>query len=509
MRLTLRDIKKTFAAPVLRGIDLAIASGEIVGLVGENGAGKSTLANIVMGMVSPDGGAMLLDGKPHAPRSAREAQTSGIAAAKQELSLVDTLSVAENILLTSLPARRGVIRRDEVRKQATDLLATVGLGSLRPDADLRGMSLAQRQLIEFAKAIATPSRLLILDEPTAALTAPQADLLHRVVAERAQAGTSVLYISHRLTDVLNFCHRVVVLRDGELVRTAPAHELTVDDLIELMSGRRQLADAERSAPMRRGAPALVAHEVTTAKLPHPVSFSVHAGEVVGIAGLAGAGRTELLEALYGLAPLTTGTVTRQSGPVATAIRTVPEAVANGMGMVSEDRKLSGIFAGHSPGFSMTLAAIGSFARRGMIDWRREKMQAAEFAAKLRVKSAGAADITSLSGGNQQKILFARWLMRGVDVLLLDEPSRGVDVGSKLEIHREIRALAEAGCAVLVVSSEIEELTAISDRILVLSARRLVRSFEEPPFDTAAILAAAFEEHVASRGMNSSTRQEVQ
>ncbi len=507
MRLAIDGIGKRYAAPVLRGVSLALAPGRILGLVGENGAGKSTLANIITGVVPADAGTMAVDGVPYLPASPRAAIGAGVALASQEFSLFDTLDVADNLCIGAPPRAGLLIDRAGSRAAARALLDEVGLPHIAVDAPLAGQSVATRQLIEFAKALATGARLICLDEPTAALAGPEADRLHAVMAARARGGTVFLYISHRLQDVIDRCDDVAVLRDGVVVLAAPTTGLTTGALIAAMSGRAAVAQSGRAVTAVPGPPALVATGITTAALPHPVDLTLRRGEIVGLAGLAGAGRTEFIEALFGLAPLTGGSVVRQDGAAATAVRSPRGAVAAGIGLVTEDRRASGIFAGQSPAFTASIAAIASLATRGIVRAGEERRRVAAQIDALGIRWAGngngagdngGGDVARLSGGNQQKLLIARWLIRGVDVLLLDEPTRGVDAGATRDIHDEIRRLAASGCAVLMVSSELEELAALADRIVVLSSRRIVAQFAAPPFDTAAILTAAFDAHVGTR-----------
>jgi ribose transport system ATP-binding protein len=497
-RLEIKGLFKAFAAPVLIDVSLSIAAGEIRGLVGENGAGKSTLINIVTGVLPRDAGEMLLDGVVFNPRRPHDASASGIAVVSQELSLIETLDVSDNLLLRSLPSRWGIVNKMRAHAASAALIEHVGLTAVRPDTAVAALSLSERQILEFAKAIAKPSRLLILDEPTAALTAPQADRLHDIIAEMAARGTAILYVSHRLNDVRAVCHRVSVLRDGRMTRTAAAADITVPEMIEAMSGREPAAEPAARSLRRSGPVALRLRAATTAALPHAIDLDLIGGEILGVAGLAGSGRTELLEALFGMAPLRTGSVTRQSDDESVAIASPAVAVANRIGLLSEDRKASGIFAGQSVAFNMSLPALGATAGP-VVDRRRETDAVGALVASLRIRCSGPGqDIAELSGGNQQKVLFARWMMRGIDVLLLDEPTRGVDVGAKFDIHEHIRKLADAGCAVLVVSSEIEELTALADRIIVLSARRVAAEFTGRPWQVEQILKAAFHEHVGAR-----------
>jgi ribose transport system ATP-binding protein len=499
-RLDIVGLGKSFATPVLRDVAFSIAPGEVLGLVGENGAGKSTIVNIINGALRPDCGTVRLDGALHQPDNPRSAYRAGVAVNSQELSLIDTLTVAENILLRALPTSFGLIEGHALKARARLLLDEIGLNDVSLDADVATLSLGRRQMLEFAKAVVLPSRLLILDEPTAALTGPQADQLHAIMAERARAGTAVLYISHRLQDVLSVCDRIAVLRDGEMVLVARSADLDVSKIIAAMSGRPPSQPLEARAKVRSPQPVLSVRGVTTKALLLAVDLDLYGGEILGLSGLAGAGRTELIEALYGLAPLTGGTVERHRSGVVARIRSPADAVAQQMGLLTEDRRVSGIFAGRTTGFTMSVAALRLLSRVGFVRRNAEADRVAELATALGIRSAGDnADIAQLSGGNQQKALFARWLMRGVEVLLLDEPTRGVDVGAKADIYHEIRKLASQGCAILIVSSEIEELISLCDRIKVVSGGQLVGEFEPPDFDRGAILTAAFQGHLGARG----------
>lgn len=493
MRLSVRGLAKAYAAPVLKGIDFDVAPGEIRGLIGENGAGKSTFFNLLAGFVPRDGGTIAVDGIDYRPAGVRDAFRRGISMQTQELSLVGTLSVAENLRLGALPARFGWIGREVLEEQAAEMIALLGLTGVTPDMPVDALSLADRQMLEFGKALSRPATILILDEPTAALSAQQAERLHEVMRARADAGTAILYASHRLEDVRHVCDTVSVMRDGHIITTGGAAAMSAAAMIEAMSGR-SLASVRSAAAADTGPVLLEASGITTRALPHPVSLQLAAGEIVGLAGLAGAGRTEVIEALFGLAPLLSGTVAVGSGRVTSAGR----AVALGLGLVTEDRKHSGIFAGQGIAFN---AAIAGRDSGFVIDRAEEAVRVKGLIDLLGIRCSGPdQDIASLSGGNQQKVLFARWLLAGSRILLLDEPGRGVDVAAKHDLYAQAIRLAEAGGTVLVASSELEELTALCDRILVLSARRLVAEFKGPAstgqnWDEKAILAAAFEGHV--------------
>lgn len=500
-RLRVDRLDKAFATPVLNGVSLTVQPGEIHGLVGENGAGKSTLMNILAGMLRHDAGTIHLDGVDYAPANTRAALIAGVSITAQELSLIATLPVAHNILLKRLPRAGLWLDRRAIRRAAEDALARVGLADLDPELPAGRLALAQRQLVEIAKALAGRSRLLILDEPTAALTGPQADRLHDIVRARAANGCSVIYISHRLDDVRAVCDTVSILRDGQVRVTARAADLSVRDMIREMSGQDLIA-AAGERPRGVGDQALRVDGLTTAALPHSIDLTCHAGEIVGLAGLAGSGRSELLEGIYGLARRTGGRVAVVEDGRTMSIHTPRQAVRGGVGLLAEDRRTQGILAGHPIAANMTLAGLARISTRwGRIARACERRATTGLIDRLDIRCTGPDQpVDRLSGGNQQKVLLGRWLHSQARVLLLDEPTRGVDVGAKHAIHDHLRALRQAGCAIVVASSEIEELIALCDRILVLSGRKLVAGFDRGRWHQEAILSAAFSEHTAAGRM---------
>lgn len=501
VRLSVSNLNKAYSTPVLKHMSLSVLRGEVHAIVGENGAGKSTLANILAGNLVEDSGVISLDGRPYKPVSPRDAIEAGVSVAAQELTIIDTLSVAENIALRHLPHRNFVILRSPLEQMARRLLRLVGLDGMPPDVHASELSIAERQLLELAKAVATDCRLLILDEPTSALAGPQAERVHQIIADLTANGTSVIYISHRLDDVLRISNTVSILRDGEIVISAPADSMTVADMMEHMSGRSAQRAGTRDVTARADTPVLEADHVTTDHLPHPISLSCYRGEIVGIAGLAGSGRSELLQALFGLAPLTGGEVRRCRRTGKTAIQNASQAVREGIGFLGEDRQSMGVFAGQSiltnimiPGDSVGVSGLRLVDRNGELAAGRELV------GKLAIRCAGLdQDIAQLSGGNQQKTLIARWLRCDSDVLLLDEPTRGVDVATKGAIYELLFELQDRHKAMVVTSSELEELMALCGRILVLSGRKPVRIFERGDWSETALLAAAFDELVDAPG----------
>jgi len=439
---------------VLEGVDFEVRAAEVHALVGENGAGKSTLMNIVSGIVAADAGQMLWEGRPVKLRGPREAQELGITFVHQELALAPQLSAAENIFLGRHPAGRGWVRWREIHERARELLSGLGhsIDARRLVADL---SLAERQLVEIARALAFRARLIIMDEPTAPLAEQDAAALFRTIRNLRGRGVSVIFISHRLKEIFQVADRVTVLRDGRRVLTTEVAGASLGDLVRAMVGT-ELNDS-------------VAHETAAAvdgeeaiRVEGPVSFAVRRGEVVGLAGLAGAGRTELLEWLFG-AGRQTGQVFVNGRPV--RVRTPLDAIRHGMALVPDDRKAKGLVLGATLHQNIALA---SGRGQWFIRAAQERQAAGQLLGELRIKAAGLDQrVLYLSGGNQQKAVLAKWLYAGARVFLLDEPTRGIDVRSKAEIYDLVRGLASRGAAVLVASSELEELLRLADRIVVL------------------------------------------
>lgn len=499
-RIVAEGICKSFSTEVLHRVDLAIPAGSIHGLVGENGAGKSTLAKILSGLESADAGSLWLDDRPYRPTSAAESLEAGVAICAQELSLVDDLSVAENILLPTSTARLARIDRKSSDANAEKLLGVVGLEGVAPGIRVGRLGLAQKQLVEIAKALATGAKLLILDEPTSALTGPQSDRLHAILRDRVDGGVTVIYISHRLGDVLAVCDRVTVLRDGRIRLTRSSDDVSEQTLIREMAGEDADFDGDRRSQKRYAEPHLSVTDLRSPELPHPISFDCKRGEILGIAGLAGSGRTELLRAVFGLDRRLGGSVTIDVEGGATEIHTARQAIRCGTGFVAEDRARAGVFPDQALAFNVTVAGLGRIAdRAGRLIRSRERTAVAELLRELRVRSEGVDQkMRELSGGNQQKSMIARWLHCGSRLLLLDEPTRGIDVAAKLAVHEELIRLRDAGMSIVAVSSEMEELRSLCDRILVLSNRKLVAEFHRGNWNQEDILAAAFSEYVQAR-----------
>jgi len=487
--LTARGLGKRYAAPVLSGVDFELRAGEVHAVVGANGAGKSTLARILSGLTAPDAGAMTLNGRPYAPRNKAEAELAGVQIVIQELNLVGTLSVAENLFLRELPRCLGFVDRSALHARARTALAAVGLEDVEPDTPVARLGVGRQQLVEVAAALARSSRVLILDEPTAALTDPEVEVLFGHIRRLTARGVGVLYVSHRMDEIRRIAHRTTVLRDGRVVETAPAADLPLDRVVQLMVGRGA-ADRVEMPPRALGEIALLVEGLGRGAAVRDVSFEVRAGEILGVAGLVGSGRTELLRALFGADPPDAGRVHVRGRAV--AIRSPRDAVRAGLGMIPEDRKAHGLLLPRSVRVNATLAHLRAMARPG--GWlvsNRERAAADAATRGVALQGAGVErPVAELSGGNQQKVVLARWLLRDPDVLLCDEPTRGIDVAAKATVYRLLGELAARGKALVVVSSELRELTALCDRIAVMSAGRLAATFERSTWTEAGIMDAA-------------------
>ena len=494
--LTLRAIEKAFAAPVLERIDLDVRPGEVHALVGENGAGKSTLAKIVAGVLAPDAGEIALDGATWRPSSRVDAERAGVCLVLQELNILPTLSIAENVRLgRPFPQRFGFVRWRELEADARSALDRVGLGDIAVNRPIEALGIGQQQLVEIARGLSRRVRLLVLDEPTASLAPREVALLVREVRALTAAGSAVIYISHRLDEVLSLADRVSVLRDGRLVETREARETTPSALIASMVGR-DIGSAQVEAARRLDE--VVLRVVGLARPPavRDVSFDVHAGEIVGLAGLMGSGRTETLRCLFGADRPTAGKV-HLAGRAATApFETTIDAAAHGVGLLPEDRRHQGVITGLAVQPNLTIGRVASFASpAGWIDLARERRDAGALAARLNVRCRSLEQpVSELSGGNQQKVAFGRWLSRACRVLLCDEPTRGIDVAARHAIHAQLRELAASGVAIVVASSDLAEVITLSDRVVVLSGGRVERVLSREDATEAAIAEAAFASH---------------
>jgi ribose transport system ATP-binding protein len=471
----MRGVRKAFGATVaLDDVNLAVGAGEVCALVGQNGAGKSTLMSILSGATRPDGGAMTLDGEAYAPDSPRDARRAGVAMIYQELSLAPHLSVMDNIALGLEPAapgalgRLGVVDRSSVRQTARTALEQLGHPDIPLESRVGELSPAWQQLVEIARAVATGARVLVLDEPTSSLAQSDVQRLFALIARLKLKGLAIVYISHFIEEVLQVSDRFAVLRDGRNAGEGITSQARADDIVGLMVGRT-LEDLYPRRTRHRGEPVLVVERLESDRLA-PASFSVHRGEIFGIAGLLGAGRTRLLRALFGLDAVKSGSVRlgMYRGPWLPA-----ESWDRGIGMLSENRTGEGLALELSVGDNMTLTRLENLGPSFFVLPSRQRAAARKWIERLGIRTSGPAQrVAGLSGGNQQKVAIARLLHHDVDLLLLDEPTRGIDVSSKAQIYRLIDEQVASGKAVLLVSSYFPELLALCDRIAVMSRGRL-------------------------------------
>ncbi|HXI53793.1 MAG TPA: sugar ABC transporter ATP-binding protein [Candidatus Saccharimonadales bacterium] len=468
--LEMAGMEKSFpGVRALRHGALTLRAGEVHALVGENGAGKSTLIKILAGAHPPDAGEIRIDGRHVRIPSPRQSSRLGIAVIHQEFNLVPTLSVRENIFLGREPARAGWVLEGAERRELAELWVRLGL-RMDPESLCATLSVAEQQLVEIAKALARQARILVMDEPTAALSEREVGRLLALVRELRAQGLGIIYVSHRLGEVLSLSDRITVMRDGELVATAPVADFTRERLIETMVGRKLEAEfPARSA--RPGPPRLVVRDLCRGRSVRGVSFEVGRGEVVGLAGLVGAGRTETVRLLFGADRADSGSVSVDGRSV--RLRSPRDAIQAGLCLLTEDRKQEGLVLGLPVRENFGLPNLRTFSRAGFLRRGAERTACGGFVRTLGIRLAHVDQAAyQLSGGNQQKVVLAKWLQANAEVVIFDEPTRGVDVGAKFEIYQLINELAAAGKAVLMVSSELPEVLGMSDRILVMRAGRI-------------------------------------
>jgi ribose transport system ATP-binding protein len=463
--------------------------GEVVALIGENGAGKSTLMKILAGVQAPDEGQILMDGAPAAITSVQSALSLGISLIHQELNLSDNLDVGANIFLGREPRRWGWIDRSRIRRESRRVLDRVGL-RVDPDTIAGRLSIGQQQLVEIAKALATRARVLIMDEPTSSLSQHEVDQLFRVIKDLRERGVCVVYISHRLGEVKQLADRVVALRDGENAGELSHHEIDHEAMVKLMVGR-DVAQFYVRQPHTPGAAVLSVRGLRTAAHPaHALSFDVRAGEIVGVAGLVGAGRTEMLRALFGVDRIVAGDVL--IGGVRRRLRDPVDAIRAGLALAPEDRKLQGLIAEFSLRQNVGLAGLRRYCRLGgLLNSSRELRDTQEMIRRLSIKTPHVDQVVQyLSGGNQQKVVLGKWLSLAPRLLLLDEPTRGIDIGAKHEIYAVMERLAEQGVAILFVSSEMQEILGMSDRVLVMHEGRIAGELASAELSEEAVMRLA-------------------
>jgi ABC-type sugar transport system ATPase subunit len=455
-------------------VDLTVKRGEVMALVGENGAGKSTLMKILSGVYQPDGGTIMMDGEPVVPGNPVNARDElGISIIYQEFNLALNLSVAENIYLGRMPTRNGFVRFDSLYKQASTFLNRLGT-DLNPRTRVAKLSVAQQQMVEIAKAISYDARLLIMDEPTAALTLHETEILLDVTRGLRDEGVGIIFITHRLDEVFQIADRVTVLRDGKMVGDHPIQDMNRPELVRLMVDR-DLSSLYPTKDHEIGPPLLEVQDLSVPKKLYDISFELRKGEIVGIFGLLGAGRTELAYALFGSGPNPTGEVTLNGQPA--KIRSSVGATVAGIGYVPEDRKLQGLILPMTVRENITLAALRKLSSGTFVQSSQERKVADDFIDDLQIRTPSREQkVKNLSGGNQQKVVLAKWLANKPNVLILDEPTRGIDVGAKAEVHEIMAQLAAQGQGILMISSDMPEVLGMSDRILVMHEGHLTAEF---------------------------------
>jgi len=496
--LSLHGIEKSFfGVKVLKGVSFSVPAGGMVGLVGENGAGKSTLVNILGGNLQPETGALRLAGADYAPQNPQDAERSGIAFIHQELNLFPNLSIAENIFLTRFPRASGTpfIQHGEINGRTAELLREVGL-EIPPHRLVGSLSAGERQLVEIAKALSIDAKLIIFDEPTTSLSERETARLFALLASLRARGLAMIYITHALADVFRLCDDIVVLRDGEVVGSGAAKSFTTEKLVSLMVGRTmsQLFPERRdeiASPEAR-VPILEVREISQPGVVEDISFTLRRGEVLGLFGLMGAGRSELARILFGLDPYERGEV-RLAGEVLQRL-SPRHLIERGVAFVTENRRSEGLCLDAAVADNLTLVTLPQHGRTPLRWLLCDSWQAAvtriRSVVQLDAKTSDTQPVRTLSGGNQQKVVLGKWLLSRPKVLLLDEPTRGIDVGAKFEIYRLIHELADQGAGVLVISSEMEELMGLCERIMVMRNKRLVDDLPRAQFDRERILAAA-------------------
>lgn len=491
--LEVRNVSKQFpGVRALSGVNLALGHGEVLALIGENGAGKSTLMKILAGVQMPDSGDLLIDGNPVRIDSVRTAAENGIALIHQELNLSDNLDVGANIFLGREPRRLGVIARSTIYDQSLAVLERVGL-DVSPNAIVKTLPIGKQQMVEIAKALSINARILIMDEPTSSLSTKETEALFRVVKDLRTKGVSVIYISHRLGEVKELADRVTVLRDGENAGDLTRAEIHHDRMVQMMVGR----DISQFYARQSHTPGDVVLEVdgliTPAHPQHALSFSLRAGEILGVAGLVGAGRTEMLQVLFGVDQAMGGRIKVDGNPV--EFKSPRDAMNAGLALVPEDRKQQGLIIEADVRENTSLAGLRRHQRPlGTLNRRQQRQVTDEMIDKLNIKTPSPLQVVRyLSGGNQQKVVLGKWLSLEPKVLLLDEPTRGIDVGAKEEIYQLMEQLAEQGVAILFVSSEMEEILGMSDRTLVMHEGRISGELQRNELSEEAVM------HLATGG----------
>ena len=466
MQIEMRGIDKSFGGnAVLKNAGFLLDDGEVHALMGENGAGKSTLMKILTGVYTKDAGQVIVDGKEVCYNNPQEAEKAGIVFIHQELNVLFDLTVEENMFLgKEIKKAFGICDRKAMRKRVQEILDMLGV-DIDPTQRMDELSIGQQQMIEIAKALMIDAKVLIMDEPTAALTQSETEVLFKVVNSLRQKGVSIVYISHRMEEIFELCDRITILRDGTYIDTKRIADIDMNDIVKMMIGR----EIGERYPVRNSKIGDVAFEVKNLNCPgafENVSFEVRAGEVLGVSGLMGAGRTEIMQAIFGNMPNVTGQLLLDGKEIKN--KNPQQAIQNGIGFITEDRKVEGLMLEESIMKNISLANLGRISNGGVINKKKEQELVNKGIEELRIRCFGPQhECNNLSGGNQQKVIFAKWIYTNPKVLILDEPTRGVDIGAKKEIYNIINELAAKGVAIIMVSSELPEVLGMSDRVMVV------------------------------------------
>jgi ribose transport system ATP-binding protein len=495
--LQFKDINKSFfGVPVLKQVSLELERGHILGLIGENGAGKSTLVNILGGVVPMDQGEMILNDQKYAPKNPSDATRSGVAFIHQELNLFTNLSITENLFINDFPTTPIIpfIKRGGVAKKTQDFLKLVDL-NISPDTLVEKLSPGERQLVEVAKALSTDSSIIIFDEPTTSLTTRETERLFDIINRLHQAGKTIIYISHILADIMRLTDNIAVLRDGEKVGEGVTKDFTINKMISLMVGR----DIEQLYPDREKGPTIepimeVKH-LSKPGIVHDINLTLYKGEILGLFGLMGSGRSELAQIIFGIEPFDQGELIIQNKKIERT--TPPDSVGRKMGFVTENRREEGLMMTSSVAANLGLVALPMYKRiANTLNENGLRKAVQDISKRLQIKSANIEkhEAKGLSGGNQQKVVLGKWLLNNPNILIVDEPTRGVDVGAKHEIYTIINKLADDNAGVLIISSEIEELMGVCDRIVVMGYGEMLGSFDRKEFNKEEILRMAFREY---------------
>lgn len=490
MKVQMQNIHKSFGdVHVLKGINLQIESGEIHALMGENGAGKSTLIKVLTGVYSKNSGKILIDDNEVNINSIVDSEKVKIAYVHQELNIIREMTVCENLFLGKEILKGRLLDTKKMNEICTEKLSALGISHIHPNTLMKNLSVGYQQMIEIAKALLINAKLIILDEPTAALTSKEIENLFKIVLELKESGVSFLYVSHRMEEIFRMCDRISILRDGEYIGTEDLKIVSEEKVVEMMTGKT-IDNLYRKDIVQSGKTMIEVKNLTKSGIFENINFSVKAGEVLGFAGLMGAGRSEIMHAIFGSNPADSGNILIEDKEV--TIKTPLDGKRNGIGFVTEDRKEEGLILDFDVKENIVIPSIDKFLKRNIVDNKKIDTVVDQYIKKLKIKVFNANQkVKSLSGGNQQKIVFAKWLETCPKILILDEPTRGVDVGAKKEIYEVINELKKQGVAIILVSSELPEVIGVSDRVAVIHNKTIAKIFDNENLNQEEVLKVAF------------------